>query len=109
MRQWSLIRFPQRSIYYWFHHGNDGRMSPFRSHIGYPFETNRAGRAYQGAKVESVEFKDGLRRLQRAVVAFQRSDGCSSQAARRDLATWCLTDLQLPANWSNTLGFVLIG
>jgi hypothetical protein len=50
-------------------------MSVFRSHIGYPFERERPGRAYEGAKVESVEFKDGLRRLQRAVVAFQRSDG----------------------------------
>ena len=32
-------------------------------------------RSYQGATVESVEFEDGMRRLERAVVAFQRSDG----------------------------------
>ena len=50
-------------------------MSLFESHIGYPFETNRPGRAYKGATVESAEFVDGLRRLDRAVVAFERYDG----------------------------------
>jgi hypothetical protein len=79
MRQWSLFRLPNRSIYYWFHHGNDGTISPFKSHIGYPFESDRAGRAYKSAQVESAEFKDGLRRLERAVVAFERYDGRSDR------------------------------
>jgi hypothetical protein len=81
MRQWSLIRFPQRSIYYWFHHGNNGQMSVFKSHIGYPFESDRSGRFYESAMVESAEFKDGLRRLERAVVSFRRSDGRSDRFA----------------------------
>jgi hypothetical protein len=75
MRQWCLVRFPKRSIYYWLHHSNEGQMSPFKTHIGYPIETEKPGRAYQSAKVESAEFKDGLRRLERAVIAFQRYDG----------------------------------
>ncbi|MBW2230522.1 MAG: hypothetical protein JRG92_20110 [Deltaproteobacteria bacterium] len=75
MRQWCLVRFPKRSIYYWLHHSNEGQMSPFKTHIGYPIETEKPGRAYQSAKVESAEFKDGRRRLERAVIAFQRYDG----------------------------------
>ncbi|MBW2697620.1 MAG: hypothetical protein JRE70_14170, partial [Deltaproteobacteria bacterium] len=50
-------------------------MSPFKTHIGYPIETEKPGRAYQSAKVESAGFKDGRRRLERAVIAFQRYDG----------------------------------
>jgi len=75
MRHWSLVRLPERSIYYWFHHGRDGTMAPFKSHIGHPFETNRPGEAYRGARVESAEFAGGLRRLERAVVAFERHGG----------------------------------
>jgi hypothetical protein len=81
MRHWVLLRLPRRSIYYWFHHGNDGRMSLFESHIDYPFEMDRPGRAYRSAEVESVEFTGGLRRLERAVVAFQRGDGRSDRFA----------------------------
>jgi len=75
MRQWTLLRLPSRSIYWWFHHGNDGEMSVFKSHIGYPFDSDRSGGAYESARVESAEFSGGLRRLERAVVAFQRYNG----------------------------------
>ncbi len=50
-------------------------MTVFKSHIDYPFESERHGSAYQSAKVESAEFKDGLRRLECAVVAFEKYNG----------------------------------
>lgn len=75
LRQWTLLRFPKRSIYYWFQHANDGRMSRFESHIDYPFETGRSGRSYRGVKIESVEFDAGRRRLRSAVLDFERHDG----------------------------------
>lgn len=75
MRHWALVRFPKRSIYYWLHHSNQGVIDPFKSHIGYPIESNRGGSAYQSARIESAEFKDGRRRLERAVVGLQRHDG----------------------------------
>jgi hypothetical protein len=75
LRQWSLLRFPERSIYYWFHHGQDGQLSLFKSHIDYPFETERPGSAYKTVAVESVEFRDGLRRLDHAVLAFEKYSG----------------------------------
>jgi len=81
MRQWSLIRFPKRSIYYWFHHSNDDQMSPFKTHIGYPFENDRPGSAWQSAKVESAQFVDGLRRLERAEVTFERYSGKKDRLA----------------------------
>ena len=75
MRHWVLARFPTRSIYYWLHHSRDDRMTVFKSHIDHPFESERPGSAYKGATVESVEFKGGLRRLERAVVALEKYSG----------------------------------
>jgi hypothetical protein len=75
MRHWALVRFPGRSIHYWLHHGNDGQMSVFKSHIDYPFESDRPGSAYKSAHVESAEFRDGLRRLDRAVIHFEKYSG----------------------------------
>jgi hypothetical protein len=74
LRQWALVRFPERSIYYWFHHGADGHMSVFASRVDYPFESLREGWSYRRATVEHTEFVDGARRLDRAVVAFTRYD-----------------------------------
>jgi hypothetical protein len=74
LRQWALVRFPERSIYYWFHHGADGHMSVFASRVDYPFESGREGWSYRRATVEHTEFVDGARRLDRAVVAFTRYD-----------------------------------
>ncbi len=75
MRHWALIRFPGRSIYYWLHHSNDDQMTVFKSRIEYPFEMERNGSGYKSAKVESAEFNAGLRRLERAVVAFEKYSG----------------------------------
>jgi len=75
MRHWCLARFPKRSIYYWLHHSNDGDMTVFKSRIEYPFETEKNGSGYKRAEVEEAEFEGGLRRLKRAVVAFEKYSG----------------------------------
>ncbi len=59
------------------------RWRPFKSHIDYPFEANRPGEAYRGARVESAEFAGGLRRLERAVVAFERTTAARTASASR--------------------------
>jgi hypothetical protein len=75
LRQWSLLRFPKRSIFYWFHHSADGVMSPFESRVAYPFEAGRAGWSYRSVAIESADFVGGERRLDRAQVALTRYDG----------------------------------
>lgn len=75
LRQWALLRLPERSIYYWFHHANSGEMTVFESRVDYPYGSGKDGWAYKGVTVESANFVDGERRLADAVVAFERPDG----------------------------------
>lgn len=75
LRQWALVRFPGRSLYYWFHHGAHGAMDVFRSRVDYPFDAGRDGWSYLHAEVERADFVDGRRRLGSAVVAFTRHSG----------------------------------
>lgn len=86
MRQWALVRFPTRSIYYWFHHAADGTMSVFASRVDYPFDSGQEGWSYHRAAVEQAEFVDGKRRLDNAVVAFTRYDGVVERFAVRTVS-----------------------
>jgi len=69
LRQWALVRFPKRSLYYWFHHSKDGRFTTFESHVAYPYESDRRPWPYRKAEIESIEFETGERRLRKAEVA----------------------------------------
>jgi hypothetical protein len=81
MRQWALVRFPKRSIFYWFHRSEQGQISPFSTHIGYPFEVDKPGSAYRKVEVVSHECVDSLRRLHRCELAFARYDGKTDRFA----------------------------
>jgi len=74
-RQWTLIRFPKRSIFWWFQRNADGVISPFHSRVDYPFEAERGGWSYKSVELENAEFVDGQRRLDSAVVALTRHGG----------------------------------
>jgi hypothetical protein len=75
LRQWALVRFPKRSLYYSFHRSAEGAFSSFASRVVYPFESNKRPWPYKSAELESIEFVDGKRRLDRAEVAFRRHGG----------------------------------
>jgi hypothetical protein len=74
-RQWSLVRFPKRSIFFWLQQTKDGPMTPFFTRVEYPFSSGRRGWSYASAEIEEAEFVNGERRLDRAVVAFKRRSG----------------------------------
>jgi hypothetical protein len=75
LRQWCLVRFPTRSLYYWFQHSADGEVTLFRNQIGRPFDSEKGSTGYKHVHVESAEFVDGMRRLDRAVLHFETYSG----------------------------------
>jgi hypothetical protein len=75
LRQWALVRFPTRSLYYWFHHAATGEMTVFASRVDYPFDSERDGWSHRQATVEDVQFVDGCRRLDTATVILTRHSG----------------------------------
>ncbi|MCC6382891.1 MAG: hypothetical protein IT304_10310 [Dehalococcoidia bacterium] len=74
-RQWTLLRFPERSIYYFFHHSNEGAFTAFQTRVDYPYDAGREGWSYTGVAVKSAEFVDGLRRLKSSAIELTRPDG----------------------------------
>jgi hypothetical protein len=75
LRQWALVRFPKRSIYYSFFHDKNGRFTNSQSDVAYPYGSDRWPWAYKKFEIESLEFEDGERRLHKAQLAFTRRSG----------------------------------
>jgi len=75
LRQWALVRFPRRSLYYSFHRNAEGVFSSFLNRMVYPYDSDKRSWTYRSAEVESIEYVDGQRRLDRAEVAFHRYGG----------------------------------
>jgi hypothetical protein len=75
LRQWCLVRFPTRSLYYWFQHGADGEVTLFRNQIGRPFDSGKHGSAYKSVHIESADFVKGQRRLDHSVIHFETYSG----------------------------------
>ncbi len=84
-RHWSLIRFPDRSLYYSFRHHNDGshvasgtganEEGTVHSWIDYPYDSGKEGWAYTDVKVVDAQFEDGWPRMKAAEIHFTRPDG----------------------------------
>ncbi len=84
-RHWSLIRFPDRSMYYAFRHHTDGtyagsgtggpREGTIHSRVDYPYDSGKEGWAYTDVEVVETEWADGLPRLKRARLNLARPDG----------------------------------
>jgi hypothetical protein len=80
-RQWTLLRFPERSIYYHFHHSNEGKFAPWQSRVDYRYGDPRESWSYSGVKITRNEFDDGRRRLKAAEIEFTRPDGGKERMA----------------------------
>lgn len=87
LRQWTVIRFPGRAVYYQFHQNPDGRTTMFESHVQPPYGGAGDAWSYRGLRVESIEFVDGQRRLKRAELAFRRPDGGEDRFGMEPLST----------------------
>ena len=85
-RWWSLVRFPDRSLFLSFRHGADGAITaagtgggdlPGRVHsrVDYRYGSGRDGWAHTDIEVLETEFEDGFPRLKRARLDLTRPDG----------------------------------
>ena len=74
-RQWCLLRFPDRALYWWFHHNNEGRMTVSQTNVDYAWDSGRAPWAYRKVELVREEFDAGRRRLKSAEIALTRADG----------------------------------
>jgi len=83
LRQWAIVRFPRRSLYYSLHRNAEGAFSSFESRVAYPFDAERRAWPYQDAELESIEFVGGQRRLDRAEVRFRRYGGKTDRFAMK--------------------------
>lgn len=82
-RQFSFVRFPERTITYKFHSAADGTISSDDSRVDYPYGSDRAGWSYRKMAVEDVEFVDGLSRVARSTIRMTRPDGVDERFAIR--------------------------
>ena len=80
-RQWTLLRFPERSIYYHFHHSNAGRFAPWQSRVDYRYGDPRQSWSYRDVRITSNEFDAGRRRLKSAELELTRPDGGKERIA----------------------------
>ncbi len=87
-RWWSLVGFPDRSLYLSFRHRDDGTLTAagtggaeltelgrVHSRIDYPYGSGREGWAYADLAVSDIEFEDGFPRLKSARLDLTRPDG----------------------------------
>lgn len=78
LRQWALVRFPTRAIFYRIHLGADGRFSAFNTHVDPRFgvlDHDDPGYGYTSAKVEDVQFVEGRRRVASVITSFTTAEG----------------------------------
>ena len=73
MRQWTMIKMPDRVMFWQFHQQDDGSFTPFES-IVIPNDTQQPWWAYTDAAV-THERIDGLPRVKESTVALTRPDG----------------------------------
>jgi hypothetical protein len=85
MRQFSFVRFPERTIVYRFHCAADGTMSATNSRVDYPYGSEREGWSYRGFTLDDVTFVDGVSRVATSRVSLTRPDGGVDRFAIRSL------------------------
>jgi hypothetical protein len=73
MRQWTMIRMPDRVMFWQFHLQPDGGFEPFES-VVIPLDASQPRWSYVSAEAEADRI-DGLPRAARSRVAFTRPDG----------------------------------
>ncbi len=86
LRQWALVRFGGRALYYWFHHGADGEFSLFESRSEPCYDSDGDGFSYRAVAVDTAQFVKGRRRLDTAVVRFTRADGGAERLSMRTVS-----------------------
>ncbi len=86
LRHFTFVRFPERSVFFRFHHAPDGRITDNHSWVDYPYGSDRSGWSYVSSAVESVEFVEGRRRIARSVVKLGRPDGGFDRFAIRPIS-----------------------
>ncbi len=83
LRQYSFVRFDDRTLFSRFHCAPDGTMSNVANRVEYAIDSGRDGWSYTGFEVESVEFAGRLRRVERSVVRCIRPDGTADRYSIR--------------------------